>query len=157
LIIAQESRHTVEWLRDPDNHAVRLVPRGYQGIRQTGIRLSVRDLALHHHFYADVLELTRDAEAPGVAFGAGETLMFVEEEPTADQDAAGGAGWRYITSKVFKVDATHAQVIKSGGQELKSPVTLGTTARISMIADPDGTPIELSQRASIVGTLEGPA
>jgi lactoylglutathione lyase len=34
------------------------------------------------------------------------------------------------------------------------PTTLGTTARISMVRDPDGNWIELSQRASIVGTLE---
>ena len=35
-----------------------------------------------------------------------------------------------------------------------APVTLGTTARISMVRDPDGNWIELSQRASITGSLE---
>ena len=34
-----------------------------------------------------------------------------------------------------------------------APLTLGTTARISMVRDPDGNWIELSQRASIVGSL----
>ena len=35
-----------------------------------------------------------------------------------------------------------------------APVTLGTTARISMVRDPDGNWIELSQRASIAGSLD---
>ena len=38
-------------------------------------------------------------------------------------------------------------------REALAPVTLGTTARISMVRDPDGNWIELSQRASIVGSL----
>jgi lactoylglutathione lyase len=33
------------------------------------------------------------------------------------------------------------------------PTTLGTTARISMLCDPDGNWIEISQRASITGSL----
>ena len=33
-------------------------------------------------------------------------------------------------------------------------MTLGKTARISMVRDPDGAWIELSQRASIVGSLD---
>jgi lactoylglutathione lyase len=33
-------------------------------------------------------------------------------------------------------------------------VTLGSTARISMVRDPDGNWIELSQRASLTGSLE---
>lgn len=39
---------------------------------------------------------------------------------------------------------------------LASPasVTLGTTARVSMVRDPDGNWIELTQHASITGSLE---
>ena len=44
-------------------------------------------------------------------------------------------------------------MLTSGGREGLAPVTLGTTARISMVLDPDGNWIELSQRASIVGGL----
>jgi lactoylglutathione lyase len=65
-----------------------------------------------------------------------------------------GTGWRYITFQVFRVDADHARVLAAGGREAMPPTTLGTTARISMVRDPDGNWIELSQRASIVGTLE---
>ena len=45
-------------------------------------------------------------------------------------------------------------MLAKGGREALAPVTLGTTARISMVRDPDGNWIELSQRASIVGSLE---
>ena len=45
-------------------------------------------------------------------------------------------------------------MLSHGGREAVAPVTLGTTARISMVKDPDGNRIELSQRASIVGSLE---
>jgi predicted enzyme related to lactoylglutathione lyase len=54
---------------------------------------------------------------------------------------------------VFKVDEVHAAVLAAGGRQARAPITLGTTARISMVLDPDGNWIELSQRASIVGTL----
>jgi hypothetical protein len=40
-----------------------------------------------------------------------------------------------------------------GVREGFAPVTLGNVARISMILDPDGNWIELSRRASIVGSL----
>ena len=65
-----------------------------------------------------------------------------------------GRGWRYITFQVFKVDEEHARVLAAGGVEGMAPVTLGRTARISMVRDPDGNWIELSQRASIVGSLD---
>jgi hypothetical protein len=66
---------------------------------------------------------------------------------------ADGLGWRYITFQVFKVDEVHARMIAAGAREASAPKTLGTTARISMVLDPDGNWIELSQRVSIVGTL----
>jgi lactoylglutathione lyase len=52
------------------------------------------------------------------------------------------------------VDAEHAYALAHGAGEGRAPVTLGQTARISMIRDPDGNWIELSQRASITGSLE---
>jgi lactoylglutathione lyase len=41
-----------------------------------------------------------------------------------------------------------------GGTEGRPPVTLGTTARVSFVRDPDGNWIEVSQRASLTGSLE---
>jgi len=44
-------------------------------------------------------------------------------------------------------------MIAAGVREASAPKTLGTTARISMVFDPDGNWIKFSQCASIVGTL----
>jgi hypothetical protein len=53
---------------------------------------------------------------------------------------------------VFAVDRDHRHALAPGDREALAPVTLGTTARISMVRDPDGNWIELSQRVSITGS-----
>jgi hypothetical protein len=63
-----------------------------------------------------------------------------------------GAGFRYITFQVFKVDEVPARMLNAGAREALPPKTLGDVARI-MVLDPDGSWIELLQRASIVGSL----
>ena len=81
-------------------------------------------------------------------------MILIEQSDDAPSDAQiAGKGWRYITFQVFKVDDAHTRVLERGGREALAPVTLGNTARISMVRDPDGNWIELSQRASIVGSL----
>ena len=151
LLIAREGLTTPRALVDPEGNRVSLVPPGEGGVTQIGVRLAVRDLAAHRQFYAETLGLPK--ERPG-AFRAGESLILLEEAPDAPTDAQmAGPGWRYITLQVFKVDDEHAGVLARGGREAMAPLTLGTTARISMVRDPDGNWIELSQRASIVGAL----
>ena len=154
LIIAQPARTAPQPLQDPDGNRVCLVPPGHEGVRQIGIRIAVRNLDVHRRFYRDALGLAEEARPSGAAFRAGETLIVLEQDRNANVDAGiRGKGWRYITFQVFKVDEVHAEVLAAGGREARAPVTLGTTARISMVLDPDGNWIELSQRASIVGTL----
>ena len=151
LLIAREGLTTPRARVDPEGNRVSLVPPGEGGVTQIGVRLAVPDLAAHRQFYAETLGLPE--ERPG-AFRAGESLILLEEAPDAPTDAQmAGPGWRYITLQVFKVDEEHAGVLARGGREALAPVTLGTTARISMVRDPDGNWIELSQRASIVGAL----
>jgi lactoylglutathione lyase len=152
LIVAREGLEAPVALSDPEGNRVTLVPPGHDGVGQIGVRLAVRSLEAHRRFYADALGLTE--ERPGV-FRAGESLIFLDEAADAPSEAdMRGPGWRYITFQVFKVDAEHARVLAAGGREALAPVTLGTTARISMVRDPDGNWIELSQRASITGSLD---
>ncbi|WP_304177712.1 VOC family protein [Phenylobacterium aquaticum] len=154
LIIARPGLTAPLALTDPDGNRLSLVPPGHDGVGQIGIRLGVRDLSAHRRFYAQGLGLTEEPHAGGAAFRAGETLLILEERADAPSDAVfPGKGWRYITFQVFKVDEEHARVLAQGGREAMAPTTLGTTARISMVRDPDGNWIELSQRASIVGSL----
>lgn len=151
LLIAREGLSAPRALLDPEGNRVSLVPPGADGVTQIGVRLAVRDLAAHRRFYAEALGLPE--ERPG-AFRAGESLILLEGAPDASADAQmAGPGWRYITLQVFRVDAEHAGVLARGGREALAPITLGTTARISMVRDPDGNWLELSQRASIVGDL----
>jgi lactoylglutathione lyase len=151
LIVARDGMIVPVRLADPEGNRVTLVPPGHEGVTQIAVRIGVRDLDSHRRFYAEALGLPE--ERPGV-FRAGESLIFLEQDPDAPSDAEmRGRGWRYITFQVFKVDEEHAAVLAGGGREAMAPVTLGTTARISMVRDPDGNWIELSQRASIVGSL----
>jgi catechol 2,3-dioxygenase-like lactoylglutathione lyase family enzyme len=151
LIVARPGLAAPRALSDPEGNRVSLVPPGFEGVAQIGVRIGCRDLDAHRRFYAEALGLPE--ERPGV-FRAGESLIFLEADPGATADAGmRGRGWRYITFQVFRVDAVHAGVLARGGCEALAPVTLGRTARISMVRDPDGNWIELSQRASIVGSL----
>lgn len=152
LIVAREGLQAPVALSDPEGNRVTLVPPGHSGVGQIGVRLAVRSLETHRRFYRDALGLAE--QGPGV-FRAGESLIFLDEAPDAPSEAEmRGPGWRYITFQVFKVDAEHARVLAAGGREALAPLTLGTTARISMVRDPDGNWIELSQRASITGSLD---
>ncbi|MFI4934595.1 MAG: VOC family protein [Caulobacterales bacterium] len=156
LYVAHEGLAEPKPMTDPDGNRVTLVPPGWRGIGQIGVRLAVRDLAAHRRFYTEGLGLTEEPWEGGAAFRGGESLLIVEESADAPAPGVrtGGKGWGYITFQIFKVDQEHAFVLAHGGGEAVAPVTLGTTARISMVTDPDGNRIELSQRASIVGSLE---
>lgn len=154
MIIARPGLPHPQHLTDPEGNRVCLVPPGTDGVTQIGMRMAIRNREPHRGFYRRALGLSEEAFSHGAAFRAGESLILLEETPDAPADAGfEGAGWRYITFQVFKVDAEHAHVLAHGGREAMAPATLGTTARISMVRDPDGNWIELSQRASITGSL----
>ena len=155
LLIARDGLVAPQPMADPEGNRVSLVPKGLYGIERIGIRLGVRDVAAHRRFYMGALGLPSGPAADGaLTFLAGDTVLIVAPAADAPQDAAiDGKGWRYITFQVFDVDREHAFVLAHGGREARAPVTLGTTARISMVRDPDGNWIELSQRASLTGSL----
>lgn len=155
LLIAREGLAAPRSLVDPDGNRVSLVPPGAFGVSQIGVRVQVRDLAAQGRFYAEALGLEEAPSEAGAAFRAGEGVLLVEAADDAPFEAPfDGPGWRYLTFQVFKVDAEHAHVLANGGREAMAPRTLGTTARISMVKDPAGNWIEISQRASLTGSLE---
>lgn len=145
-------------LIDPDGNKVRLVPKGTYGVTQLAMRMAVCDLQAHRDFYTRAFGFAEAAYAPpegeGAAFVMGEGRLLLAQSSDATPKAGfRGKGWRYITFQVFNVDEAHAHVLAAGGREAMAPTTLGETARISMVRDPDGNWIELSQRASLVGAL----
>jgi len=153
LRIARRGLDALVHLVDVDGNRVTLVPSGYEGIEGIAVRLAVRDPDAHRRFYAEALEL--EEVRPGV-FRCGDSLLVCEVDPAAPADASRqGIGYRYITIQVWDCDAEHDGILARGGREGMAPVTLGTTARISFVRDPDGNWIEISQRATLTGALPG--
>jgi lactoylglutathione lyase len=138
-------------MADPDSNRVVLVPPGDEGVLGIAIELVVNNRDAHDHFWRQVMQF--EPVAPG-AYRCGDTLvMVVGEQPVTRCDDWRAAGWRYTTVQIRDCAAEHAGVLARGGEEGAPPRLLGDTVRMSFVRDPDGNFIELSQRASLVGTL----
>jgi catechol 2,3-dioxygenase-like lactoylglutathione lyase family enzyme len=154
LVIATEGLEQPRPMVDPDGNRVRLVPPGHDGITQLAVLMAVRSVSEHRKFYRDILGFAEQPWSDGAAFRLGDSLLLLEEDAAATIDPVRqAAGWRYITLQVADIDAVHDELRRKGVREGLAPVTLGDVARISMILDPDGNWIELSRRASVVGSL----
>ena len=163
LVAISDSHATPSTLRDPDGNEIALVARGERGIGQIEIHLGVTDVDAFEHFYGDALQ----AERVGAGrFKLGETIVSFERDHAAVRAEKSGTasavevvgtmravGMRYITVQVRDCDREHRRLTAMGVWEGAAPVTLGAVARISFIRDPDGNFIELSQRASLTGSL----
>jgi len=156
LMIARDGVETPKRMVDPDGNGVCLVPPGHDGVTGIAVAVAVRDLATHCRFYGDILGFAGQPWSGGPAFRLGGSLLLLTEDRAAAIDPVRQArGWRYITLQVADIDAVHDALRARGVREGLAPVTLGEVARISMILDPDGNWIELSRRASVVGSLSG--
>lgn len=150
LLIVQNVREPTT-MTDPDGNSVTLVPAGFEDITHIGMRMTVSSLSESAQFFSEVVQ----AETLGPNRYRWGTTVFILNEVPGLQPSGGmqGPGYRYTTVQVFKVDAEHAALIDRGACEAAAPTTLGKTARISFITDPDGNWIEVSQRASLTGDL----
>jgi catechol 2,3-dioxygenase-like lactoylglutathione lyase family enzyme len=154
LIIAREGLQKPRRMVDPDGNRVQLVPLDCDGVTQIAVAVGVRSLSEHRRFYGDILGFPEQSRSAGAAFRLGDSLIFLEEDRAATFNPIRQArGWRYITLQIADIDAVHDELRSKGAREGLAPITLGEVARISMILDPDGNWIELSRRASIVGSL----
>jgi len=154
LIIAREGLQKPRRMIDSDGNRVQLVPPGYDGVTQIAVAMGIRSLSEHRRFYGDILGFPEQSWSAGPAFRLGESLIFLEEDRLATVDPIRQArGWRYITLQIADIDTVHDELLSNGVREGLAPITLGDVARISMILDPDGNWIELSRRASIVGSV----
>lgn len=151
LTVAVPGATEVRHVTDPDGNAITLVPDGFEGIQGLAVQLAVADVAVSERFYADVLECVR--LRPGVLTCGNAQLHLVaggpQEVDLTSQLAA--SGLRYLTLQVFSCDDAYAAALAGGATGAREPVTLGSTARIAFIRDPDGLWIELSERASVTG------
>jgi predicted enzyme related to lactoylglutathione lyase len=147
LWIASPDVAEPETLWDCDGNNIRLVLPGYAGINGIALKLVVSNAARFREFYGTVMRLE---SAGRDTYRIGDSLLMFDVNPNAAQDNPMRAkGYRYFTIQVTDVDREHATFVERGATEGMAPITLGETARISFIRDPDGNWIELSQRASL--------
>ncbi len=148
-------------MKDPDGNDVELVPR--DKFEQIEIQIGVTKDPDFEQFYGEALQAER--LGPG-RFKLGNTVISFRHDPAAvraQKSAEAGAtnampsmravGMRYITVQVRDCDREHRRLMSMGVWEGAAPLTLGNVARISMIRDPDGNFIEISQRASLTGPI----
>ncbi len=151
LWIARDGVPEKTSLPDPDGNEVALVPPGYEGVEQIAVGMAVRDAAAFRRWFGETLGLPA---VDALGFRCGRTLLHFEERQDAIvQETFPARGFRYLTIQVWDCDLEHQGVLDRGGIEAAPPRTLGDVARFSMVKDPDGNWIEISQRASLTGPL----
>lgn len=138
-------------LSDPDGNRVTLVPPGLDGVTGIGIDLRVNNRDAHDRFWRHVMQFS--SSSAGV-YTCGNSHIFIREEGLVDRaDDWRGYGWSYLTVQVRDCQAEHQGVLVRGGREGEPPRRMGDVATFSFVRDPDGNFVELSQRASLVGSL----
>jgi lactoylglutathione lyase len=152
LLIAREGLAEPQPMEDPDGNRLCLVPPGYRDVAGIGLVLHVNDLEATRRFYLDVLEM--EEFAPG-EFRCGDSMIFADQTGGVERATEWKApGWRYFTLQIFDADDVTAKVEASGGEIAQPVKQLGDTVRFSMVRDPDGNHIELSQRSTLTGPLD---
>ena len=151
LIIARDGLAAPRSLVDPEGNAVTLVPTGYEGVTNIAVLVHVSSLASANRHYGTALGWDSPADN---RYLCGDTLLLLEED--VSQRPVGelrGPGYRYLTVQVWNTDEDHAAAVSRGATEGQPPRTLGATARISFLRDPDGNWLEVSQRSNLTGAL----
>lgn len=136
----------------PDGVIIAVVPAGQGGVDHMSVHMGVPDLVAAQRFFGDGLGWRVDGAL--VRFGA--SLVKLEQDtsaPTGNPDPASTRGWSYLTVQVRDCDAETASAVKAGAPVTRAPRTYGEVARFSMVTDPWGNHVELSQRASLTGPL----
>lgn len=151
LILARPDSAEVSELSDPDGNRLAIVPTNHEGITQLQVELVVNDLQRHQDFYGEVLGFP---QLSSETFLCGVSQLRLREGEAQINPVQQARGYRYLTIQVFDVLGCHAEILRKGGQEGRSPVKLGEVAHISFVRDPDGNWIEISQRKSITGSLD---
>ncbi|MGY9075063.1 MAG: VOC family protein [Acidimicrobiales bacterium] len=148
--IAHEGSTAPTLLHDPEGVEVELVPPGHEGVTGIEIVNATADLAKARLFWADGLG---GQEIDPNRYRIGDTIVSCVHEPgLVSPSVRNAAGFRYLTVQVMNVDVEFARLVGMGFVGEVKPVSLGETARISFVRDPDGGYLEVSQRAEVTGT-----
>lgn len=150
IAIARDSAVGAASLVGPDEVEVVVAPIGHGGVEQLGVYLAVPDRARAEAYFRDALGWW--VEDGIVRLGA--SVVHLDER--GDVHAAiemPVRGWTYLTVQIHDCDAETEAACSGGATLVQAPVTFGDVARFSIVADPFGNQLELSQRASLTGPL----
>lgn len=150
--IADAAATEVRTFTGPDNVSIAIVPAGAGGVDHMAVHMAVPDLAAAQRFFGDGLGWQVSGNL--VRFGA--SLVVLQQNagaPTGIPDPWDTGGWSYLTVQIRDCDAETASAVAAGALVTRAPRTYGEVARFSMITDPWGNHVELSQRASLTGPL----
>jgi lactoylglutathione lyase len=88
-------------------------------------------------------------------YRCGDSLIVIAEQGNVEGRGAQwrGLGYRYTTVQVWDCTAEYEGILARGGISGGEPRVLGETVRYAFVCDPDGNHIEISQRASLTGSL----
>ena len=152
LEIAREGLARPQKLADPDGNKVTLVPKGRNGVEGIAILLRVNDPAAHDRFWTHAMQFERAGTG---RYRCGDSLVVVAERGTVVHRGVQwrGAGYRYMTVQIWDCLAEYEGILTRGGTSGGEPRILGETVRFAFVCDPDGNHIEISQRASLTGSL----
>ena len=136
--------HDSEWVE------IELVPPGHEDVVGLEIINATASPAESERFW--VVGLGAEVVGEG-RYRIGDTLVSCLHVPgMIGPTTRTAAGLRYLTVQVFDVDAEYARLMELGFASEGPPLSLGQTARIAFVRDPDGGYVEVSQRAEITGS-----
>jgi lactoylglutathione lyase len=152
LEIARAGLDLSQNLADPDGNKVSLVPKGTNGVVGIAILLKVNDPAAHDRFWTHAMQFERAGEG---RYRCGDSLVVVAARGKVEHRGTQwrGPGYRYMTVQIFDCLAEYEGILARGGTSGGEPRLLGETVRYAFVCDPDGNHIEISQRASLTGSL----
>jgi catechol 2,3-dioxygenase-like lactoylglutathione lyase family enzyme len=151
LEIARDGLAQAQPLADPDGNRVTLVPKGREGVEGIAILLRVNDFAAHDRFWTEAMQFERAGEG---RYRCGDSLVVIAGQGKVERSAQWrGPGYRYMTVQIWDCLAEYEGILARGGTSGGEPRILGETVRFAFVCDPDGNHIEISQRASLTGSL----
>jgi hypothetical protein len=136
-------------VHDPEGIDIELVPFGHDAIVDIEIVNATASLDEARRFWVDGVGGTEFE--PG-RFRIGSSIVRCVEEPDLERPTVRiGPGLRYLTVQVQHVNQAWPRLVEMGFIGDMEPTSLGETARVSFIRDPDGGYLEVSERAEFTG------
>ena len=138
-----------ELVHGPEGVDIELVPGGHDAVVDVEILNATTNLNEARRFWVDGVG---GIEFEPGRFRIGSSIVrCVEELHLQRPTVRTGPGLRYLTVQVQHVDQAWQRLVDMGFTGEMEPTSLGETARVSFVRDPDGGYVEVSERAEFTG------